>query len=152
MKISRFLTVTLAAVVLAGCAASQSGDAYTRGETRGEMSVRMGIIEAVRMVKIEGTKSPVGTLAGTALGGLAGSTLGGGRGSTAGAIVGAVVGGVAGSGVEEQYSREDGWEITVRLESGGLVAITQAATEGEVFKAGERVRILRGNGVSRVSH
>ncbi|MCC6658293.1 MAG: glycine zipper 2TM domain-containing protein [Rhodocyclaceae bacterium] len=139
-----------AATVLAGCASSQSGSAYERRQARQEMSVRLGVVESVRRVTIEGTKSPVGAVAGAGLGGLAGSNIGRGRGSTAGAIVGAVIGGVAGSAVEEQVTKKEGLEITVKLDSGELIAVTQEADE--TFHPGERVRVLRGSGASRVTH
>ena len=139
-----------AATVLAGCASSQSGSAYERRQARQEMSVRLGVVESVRRVTIEGTKSPVGAVAGAGLGGLAGRNLGRGRGSTAGAIVGAVIGGVAGSAVEEQVTKKEGLEITVKLDSGELIAVTQEADE--TFHPGERVRVLRGSGASRVTH
>ena len=38
----------------------------------------MGVVESVRGVQMEGTESPVGTVAGAAVGEIAGSTLGGG--------------------------------------------------------------------------
>ncbi|MBL8503368.1 MAG: glycine zipper 2TM domain-containing protein [Rhodocyclaceae bacterium] len=139
-----------AAAVLGGCASSQSGSAYERRQARQEMSVRLGVVESVRRVTIEGTKSPVGAVAGAGLGGLAGSNIGRGRGSTAGAIVGAVIGGVAGSAVEEQVTKKEGLEITVKLDSGELIAVTQEADE--TFHPGERVRVLRGSGASRVTH
>lgn len=140
-------TITLA---LAGCASSLSGSAYSRDQARGEMSVRMGVVDSVRQVQIEGTKSPVGGLAGGALGGVAGSQMGRGSGSTVGAIVGAVAGGLAGSAIEEGATRQTGLEITVRLENGQYIAITQAADEE--FRPGERVRVLSGRGTTRVTH
>jgi outer membrane lipoprotein SlyB len=39
----------------------------------------------------------------------------------------------------------------VRLDNGDLRAITQSAT-GEIFRAGERVRLLSSGGVTRVTH
>jgi outer membrane lipoprotein SlyB len=139
-----------ACAVLAGCAPSSSGGAYTRQQARTEQSVRMGVVESVRMVQIEGTRSSVGPAAGAIVGGIAGSTIGQGRGAMVGAVIGSVAGGVAGQSVEEATTRRPGLEITVRLDSGGMVAITQEADEQ--FKPGERVRILSGGGVSRVTH
>ena len=57
---------------------------------------------------------------------------------------------MAGSHIEELSTRKDGIEITVKLESGELRAITEDADE--VFKPGERVRLLSRGGVTRVSH
>lgn len=144
------VTATLAALVLVGCASSQSGSSYSRTQTRGEMTVRMGVVESVRQVTIEGSNTPVGTVAGGVIGGIAGSNVGGGKGSTVGSILGAVAGGVAGSAIEERATKKQGVEITVKLDGGQYVAITQEADEQ--FHPGERVRILSGQGVSRVSH
>jgi len=152
MNSVRLVAVALsaAAVVLSGCAGSQSGSAYSRSQTRGEMQVRMGVIESVRTVTIEGTQSGVGAVAGGVVGGVAGSNVGQGKGSTVGSVLGAVLGGVAGQAIEEKASRKDGLEITVKLDSGQLIAVTQEADE--TFRAGERVRVLSGSGVTRVSH
>lgn len=148
----RILTVAALAAVLAlsGCAASQSGSAYERRQARTEQTVRMGVVESVRQVQIEGTKSGVGTIAGGAVGGVAGSTVGQGRGSMLGAIIGAVIGGVAGSVAEEKVTKKPGLEITVKLDNGTMVAVVQEADEQ--FNVGDRVRILSGQGVSRVTH
>jgi outer membrane lipoprotein SlyB len=137
------------AIVVAGCASSQSGSSYSRAQTRGEMTVRMGVVESVRHVTIEGSNTPVGTVAGGVIGGIAGSNIGGGRGSTVGSVLGAVAGGVAGSAIEERTTKKNGLEITVKLDGGQYLAITQEADE--MFRPGERVRILSGQGVTRVS-
>jgi outer membrane lipoprotein SlyB len=153
MMSSRFLAAGLAAAVvlgLTGCAGSQSGSAYSRSQTRGEMNVRMGVVESVRQVTIEGTQSGTGTVAGGVIGGIAGSNVGQGKGSTVGSVLGAVLGGVAGQAIEEKATKKDGLEITIKLDSGKIIAVTQEADDQ--FRVGERVRILSGNGVTRVSH
>ena len=152
MNTVSFVTGTLAlaaALGVSGCASTSSGSVYDARQARQEQTVRLGVVESVRHVTIEGTRSPVGAVAGGAVGGVAGSNVGGGRGSTIGTILGAVAGGVAGSLLEERVTRKDGLEITVKLENGELRAITQDAEE--VFKPGERVRLLSGGGVTRVS-
>ena len=58
----------------------------------------------------------------------------------------AVLGGVAGQAIEEKTSRKDGLEITIRLDNGQIIAVTQEADES--FRAGERVRVLSGSGVT----
>ncbi len=75
---------------------------------------------------VEGTKTPIGAGAGAVVGGVAGSTVGGGRGSVVGATVGAVLGGVGGAAAEEAITRQRGLEITVKLDSGRMIAVTQA--------------------------
>ncbi len=153
MNQKRILVVAMmvsGTVFLSACAGSQSGSAYSRSQTRGEMQVRMGVVESVRTVTIEGTQSGVGAGAGAIVGGVAGSNIGHGRGSTVGSVLGAVVGGVAGQAIEERTSKKDGLEITIKLDSGQFIAVTQEADEQ--FRPGEKVRILSGSGATRVSH
>ena len=146
----RILTVLCLAVFLGACASSNSGGGYTRGQTRQVQTVKMGTVESVRLVKIEGTGSPVGTGAGAVIGGVAGNSVGGGRGQAITTVLGAVVGGLAGAAAEEGITRKDGYEITVQLDKGDMLAIVQEADEQ--FQPGDRVRVLEGGGVTRVSH
>jgi len=67
-----------------------------------------------------------------------------------GSGVGAVAGGVAGNAIEQGTTMKQGLEITVKLDNGELRAITQDADES--FRPGERVRLLSGGGVTRVTH
>lgn len=150
MRKIQTIILILVASILGGCATSNSGDVYRREDTRKIQSVRMGIIESVRNVKLEGTNSNIGTAAGAVVGGIAGSTVGEGKGSAIGAVIGAVAGGIAGSAIEEVATRTDGVEITIKLDNGSLVAIVQEATE--TFKPGERVRLIETGGTTRVSH
>ena len=144
------LTAVSLLVVLGGCASGTGGKDYSREQARTVQEVQMGVVESVREVNIEGTKSPVGAGAGAVVGGVAGSTLGGGRGQIVGAAVGAVLGGLGGAAAEESLTRSKGVEITVKLDAGRLIAITQSADEQ--FNVGDRVRVLTGGGVTRVSH
>jgi len=146
----KIVAVVLLAAVTAGCAQGLGGGSYTRDEARREQNVRMGTVESVRPVQIEGTRTGVGPAAGAVVGGVAGSTIGGGRGSAVAAVLGAVAGGVAGQAVEQGTTRKNGVEVTVKLNSGALVAIVQEADE--TFRAGDRVRILSDGRTSRVTH
>lgn len=146
----RIVAITLVSLALFGCASNKTGEAYSRDQTQREMTVRTGIVESLREVTMEGTKSGTGTFAGAAVGGVAGSTAGGGRGHIVGAVIGAVIGGLAGSAIEENATKKNALEITVKLDSGALIAVVQEA--GEMFYPGDRVRILSGSGTSRVTH
>lgn len=147
------LGVIVISLILVGCATSNSSSVYTRDQTRQTSKVKMATVESVRQVKIEGTKSAIGTAAGAVVGGVAGNSVGQGRGSIIGAVVGAVAGGLAGSAIEEGVTRKDGVEITVKLDGGkdDLVAIVQEA-DGEEFHPGDRVRVIEADGGTRVSH
>ena len=108
-------------------------------------------MSTVQHVKIEGTKSRVGTVAGGAAGGAIGSTVGSGSGKTVATVLSAIAGGIAGSAAEEKLTRKDGLEITVKLDNGEVIAIVQEANEE--FAVGERVRVLTGpQGDTRVRH
>ena len=153
MKISARLAIAgalLASAVVGGCASTSSGSVYSSGQARQEQTVRMGVVESVRQVSIEGSRSGVGAVAGGVAGGVAGSNIGGGKGSTIGSILGAVAGGIAGNAIEQGATKKPGQEITVKLDNGELRAVTQEADE--VFRPGERVRLLSGGGVTRVTH
>ncbi|MDU8052767.1 glycine zipper 2TM domain-containing protein [Pseudomonas syringae pv. actinidiae] len=143
---------TAMALMLGGCTSNLSGDSYSRDEARTVQTVRMGTIESLRPVKIEGTKTPIGGVVGEVVGGVCGSDIGGCRGSVVAAVIGAVAGGLLGSATEEGLTRTQGVEITVREDDGSMRAYVQQVQENEIFRVGERVRIMSVNGTSRVSH
>jgi outer membrane lipoprotein SlyB len=153
MRKPTLLITSLAAMLaLGGCQSSLTGDTYSRDEARVVQTVRMGTIESLRPVKIEGTKTPIGAGAGAVVGGIGGSGLGGGRGSAVLAVVGAVAGGLLGAAAEEGLTRTQGVEITVREDDGTMRAYVQEVEPNQVFRVGERVRIMTVNGTSRVTH
>jgi outer membrane lipoprotein SlyB len=143
------------ALALQGCVNySTSPDVYTANASQREETVRLGTLESVRAVRIQsngGQPSGLGAVGGGALGAVAGSTIGGGTGSILTAIVGGIAGAVAGNAIENGVATRDGVELTVRLDNGDLRAITQEQT-GELFRAGDRVRLLSSGGTTRVTH
>ena len=148
---NKLFVVFLVPALLTGCASGLGSGDYERREARRVQEVKMGVVESVRTVKLEGTESGVGTVAGGVVGGIAGSNIGGGKGSAIGAVLGAVAGGVAGKAVEEASTRKPGVEITVRLDSGRTVAVVQEDS-GESFIRGDRVRMLESGGQARITH
>lgn len=140
------------AMLLGGCTNSLTGDSYSRDEARRVQTIRMGTIESLRPVKIEGTNSPIGAGAGAIIGGVGGSAIGGGRGSIVTAVVGAVAGGVLGNMAEKGLTSAQGVEITVREDDGSMRAYVQEVQPNEIFRVGERVRIATVGGTSRVTH
>ncbi|GAB7533210.1 glycine zipper 2TM domain-containing protein [Pseudomonas syringae] len=143
---------TAMALTLGGCTSNLTGDSYSRSEARAVQTVRLGTVESLRPVKIEGTKTPIGAGAGAVVGGVGGSAIGGGRGSVVAAVIGAVAGGLLGSMTEEGLTRTQGVEITVREDDGGMRAYVQQVEENEIFRVGDRVRVMTVNGTSRVTH
>ncbi len=112
-------------------------------------SVEFGKVRRVLAVTIQNDSRGVGTATGVALGGIAGSTLGGGRrANTAGAVAGAAAGGAVGNRMAR--GARNGIEITVELESGRTIAVTQEGSVNE-FRVGDRVQVASDGSNSRVS-
>lgn len=154
---STFLRITAAAalvasaLVVSGCANhSASSSVYTYGQAQNEQIVRLGTVQSVRYVTIQSEQpSGFGGLSGAAIGGVAGSTIGGGRGKTLATIGGGILGALAGNAIENQVDKKQGLEITVTMDNGETRAIAQEADI--MFTAGQRVRVLSGNGPTRVT-
>lgn len=145
------LLVISSSLTLAGCASSLQGDTYSRDDARQVQTVQYGTVEAVRMVIIEGTKTPIGTAAGAVVGGVAGSTVGGGKGSVIAGVLGAVAGGLAGSAAEEALTKTQGVELVIHKNSGETISIVQEYEENNAFQVGDRVRLMSLNGDIRVT-
>ncbi len=113
--------------------------------------VSLGTVSNVREVNIEGQKGNLGLMGGGAMGAaVARPSPGSGRAAAVGQAAGAVVGAVAGQAVEEVATRKRAQELTVQLDDGQTVVVTQE-TNGGMFRDGDRVRILHGGGGARVS-
>jgi outer membrane lipoprotein SlyB len=102
MKTKLILPLGLA-LLLGGCASEKGGDVYTRDQVRQVQHFKVGTVESVHKVRIEGTQSQIGSTAGTIVGGIAGSGASQGKTGQVAAVLGAVVGGVAGAAAEEAY-------------------------------------------------
>jgi outer membrane lipoprotein SlyB len=153
MNIPSIILLVAASLLLGACASSKSGDVYTREQVRQAQTFRVGVIEQLNAVRIEGTATNIGTAAGTVVGGIAGSSTGGGKGSDVMRVLGAVVGGVAGAAAEEGYTREDGIEFSILLEDGSHISVVQEkSVNDDTFKVGDKVRVIESGGVVRVTH
>jgi outer membrane lipoprotein SlyB len=151
MAARNLIACALAAALVAGCEYHAGSADYRGYEAMGEQSVRFGVVEAVRDVRIRPHDSGVGTTAGAFIGGIAGSHVGGGSGEIVGAIAGTVIGSIIGYNAEQAANEVPGVEVTVLLDSGRYIAVVQQAA-GETFRQGERVRILGGRNSTRVTH
>ncbi len=151
MKISemKIIVTTLLLFCLAGCASSMSGTSYSRDQARQVQTVQQGTVIHVQQVHIEGTKSPVGAIAGGFMGYALGNTIGSGSGKTIARTAGALGGAAAGAGIEEKATSQMGLEITIELDNENVISVVQGAEEH--FDTGDRVRVLRNpDGTARV--
>ena len=146
------ISLTLAAVLLASCA-SAPRDEGPGGQRpppqQGERKEYPGVVESVREVQVDTERTGAAPMVGAVVGGTIGSGVGHGRGSTAGSVVGTVIGGIAGEAAA-QAATQPGFEITVRLDAGGSVAVTQPVTD-ETFRPGDRVRVIADGRAARVT-
>lgn len=150
--IPKLLLCLPAIVVFTSCAQDTlDGSTVSRSEAGQAQSVNRGRITSIRNVNIQGGNT-AGTVIGGVAGGALGSNIGSGRASnTAGAIGGALVGGAVGSHAQQRMQSRNGIEITVRLDSGGSVAVVQEVSANEQFSVGDRVRVLSGGSRTRVA-
>lgn len=141
----------MAAWLLGGCTAGvpweNDADARRPPPQKREQTAYPGVVESVREVEVDSARSGVGPVVGTVVGGTIGAEVGRGRGSVAGAVVGTVVGAVAGEAAA-QSGTQPGLEITIRLDDGRVIAVTQPASV--TFKPGDRVRVLSDGRTARV--
>ena len=151
------MTRTLAAIASLGCALLLAGCAHPSGsadyrayEVGAEQSVRFGVVETIRPVRVQPRDTGAGGAACAFIGGIAGSHAGRGSGNIVGAIGGAIIGSIVGHNVERAANEMPAIELTVLLDSGRYIAVVQEADES--FRAGDRVRVLSGRNSTRVTH
>jgi outer membrane lipoprotein SlyB len=145
-----FIALAACALLAGGCAHPAGSADYRSYEVMGEQSVRFGVVETVREVRIQPRDSGAGGAAGAFIGGIAGSHAGRGSGNIVGAIGGAIIGSIVGHNIERSANEVPGVELTVLLDSGKYIAVVQQADES--FRAGDRVRVLSGHRSTRVTH
>jgi outer membrane lipoprotein SlyB len=146
------VTIALAAWLLAGCASTPGDDdagARRAPQRQVEQKEYPGVVESAREVEFDSARTGVGPLSGAVIGGSVGGSVGSGRGSTVGAVIGTVAGAVAGEAAEQGATRP-GLEITVKLDDGRVIAVTQSANK-ESFKPGDRVRVVSDGRAARVT-
>jgi len=130
----------LMAALVGGCADMGSLGGTQYGETssvEASQSDRDGTIVRLENVQVDNNyKLGVGTAVGAVAGGLLGAGIGD---STTATVAGAVLGGVAGTYAESKMAKQDAQRITVNMNTGGSVTITQPRDDR--LREGMRVRV-----------
>ena len=145
------ISISLLTVGLTGCVSGLQGSTYSRSEARQVQEVEFGTVLSTNPVVIDGKQSGAGQLPGAIIGGVAGSSVGEGKGQQIFTILGAVGGAVVGSMIEEQATRTQGLELTIKMDSGKTLSIVQEVDNVNVFREGQRVRVLTQGALARVS-
>lgn len=138
-------------VLAAGCAPKIGANDYNSKSAGTEQTVRFGTVESVRKVHVEGDNqwaTGVSTAGGGVVGGVLGSLIGGGTGRTLATVGGAVLGTAVGYGGSKLATGQEGYEITVRMDDGETIAVTQGTDIS--FAQGQKVRVLNDGQRSRV--
>jgi len=91
--------IAICAVALGACAYPAGSGDYRAYQVAGEQTVRFGVVESVRPVRIVG------------------------------AIAGTILGGIIGHNIEQDVNQRPGVELTVMLDSGRYLAVVQAPDE-----------------------
>jgi|DEB19_MinimDraft_3_1074340.scaffolds.fasta_scaffold20477_2 outer membrane lipoprotein SlyB len=147
---SLFITAAAGVIVFAsGCTFPSSRRTVPAAQANVLQRSELGVVTSVRDVNIEGSKGQIGLYGGGVVGGALAS---GGKGVTGRVTqaAGAVTGAVVGQAVEEVATRKVAQEITIRLDDGSTVTVTQDVSSGR-FMDGDRVRVTNGGGHARVS-
>lgn len=147
---AKVILMMLLVVSFIGCVESRSANVYSRNTAMKQQIAEKGTVESVKQVEIEGTKTPVGAVAGAATGGVLGSTIGSGKGRTLATVAGALAGAGGGYLAEEAITSKKSLEIVVKKDTGQTIVVVQ---EADVYIApGDRVNVIRANdGTTRVS-
>ena len=144
-------------MALSGCASNLGGSSYYRNEARSIQRVELGTLVAVHLVRIQSgsarggiTSGEAGTAVGAVAGGIAGNSFGSGNGRALATVGGVVLGALAGHAVGSTVGASTGVQLTVRLNSGRLIAVTQQAGHTG-WRLGEQVEVvISQDGTARV--
>ena len=124
---------------------------YAPYQANRPQTVELGYVEALKPVRIGGSRSGAGAATGAFVGGVGGSFVGGSwEANVVGMIVGTILGAITGAAIEEGATARDGYEVSVRLDNGGLVVVVQDAAV-DALKAGDRVRVVSDGVMARVA-
>jgi outer membrane lipoprotein SlyB len=138
--------VVCAGLLWAGCTFPSSRRVVPAVQAGTMQNIDTGVVIGVREINIEGQKSNLGLIGGGAIGAAATKpAAGSGRTAALGQAAASVAGAVAGQAVEEVATRKRAQEITVRLDDGRTVVVTQEVSTG-LYQDGDRVRIVNGGG------
>lgn len=131
------------ALLLAGCANGPQG-----GDADNIAVIRPGVIESIKPIEMDASSGGSSSVGGV-FGQVGGASAGGGRGAAVGTILGSVLGGTLGH--QAGIATRPGMEIWVKLDGGeGKSAYVMQPGNPDAFKVGDRVRVVRKKGETRV--
>jgi len=143
-----------AALALALTACSTSGNGYRdnyRGSAYGGTAYDSrvagdcydcGVVQRIESYSGERRASGAGAVVGAVVGGALGNQVGKGDGKTAATVAGAVAGGLAGNAIEKRTGDQTWFNLTVLMNDGRTIVVTQDDLNG--VREGARVVVRDG--------
>ena len=135
------------AILLSGCASDQQRGIGRDSSADNVATIKQGVIESVTPIELDAS-SGGGATVGSVFGQVGGASSGGGRGSVVGSIFGTVLGGTLGQ--QSGIATKPGLEIWVKLDEDGKSAYVMQPGKPDAFKVGDRVRVVRKKGETRI--
>lgn len=151
MNTKLLLLPALALAALLSACATSNPDVVRRDEAQRQSVVYDAVVLSIRDVKIDGSQSGIGGVAGAVAGGVAASTVGKGRGSDVAAVLGAIAGAAVGNAVERSGTTEEAQELLLQFGNGERRTIVQGKGQEQlrpgdaviVIQTGQRFRVVR---------
>lgn len=145
------LACMLSLPAISGCTPKVGGSDFKASGAQQAYTVEFGTVVSSRTVQINdgGTNTAIGAVGGGVLGGVIGNMFGGGNGRTLATIGGALAGAAGGGLAGQTIGNQQGVEVTVSLDNGANIVVVQGADMA--FSPGQRVRVTKGGGATRVS-
>lgn len=142
------LLLFIIALLLIGCASDQQGGIGSADSAANVAVIKLGVIESITPIEMDASSGGTSSL-GSVFGQVGGANTGGGRGAAVGSILGTVLGGTLGH--QAGIATKPGLEIWVKLdgEEGKSTYVMQPG-KPDAFKVGDRVRVVRKKGETRV--
>lgn len=146
---STTISLTIIITLLSGCStAPNSNNQPGSLKKQTVIQTHKATITEVKKVAVADPNSNSRVLRTT--GSIAGSFLG--AGNIAGSIIGSMIGGTVGGSADKGLSRQPGLEISLQLENGENVIVTQLVSETQTFKSGDKVKLVKHDNYAQVQH
>ena len=142
---SAFISINF--LFLAACSSNAPVTTNKAGTVSKEqvVTVKQATVTSVKKVAVLGKRYNAGRTVGSITGSILGSS-----GTIAGSILGSMIGGAVGSEADKAVSKKPGLEITLQLDNGEKVVVTQLAETS--FKAGDKVKLIMQDNKAQVAH
>lgn len=150
LKFTTTLTVAIAlSTLLTACSTAPATSSQPNTiKKQPVIQVQKATISEVKKVSVADPSANSSVLRTT--GSIAGSILG--SASIAGSIIGSMIGSAAGSSADKDLSRKPGLEISLLLDNGENVVVTQLESETQTFKTGDKVKLVKNESYAQVQH